>query len=121
MRGSEVEQNGWQRRRVIPCMYLTVAVGVSTVVVIFLASLEGHAGAQPQGSSGLDIAEYVFGFPWATVWFMVATVFGEWRSVPGGQIAPFSVLWLMRHDLSCRAVPAAEDFERAEFGWHFGS
>jgi len=49
------------------------------------------AGAQVQGKSGIAIAEYVFGFPWATGWCMVATVFGEWRSVPGGQIAPVPV------------------------------
>jgi hypothetical protein len=88
-------QNGWQRRLVLSCTYATVAVVVSTVVVIFLSSLEGGAGTQRQGASGVDIAEYVFGFPLATGWFIVAAVFGEWRSVHGGQIAlvpVFSVL-----------------------------
>jgi hypothetical protein len=72
-------------------MQATVAVVVSTAVVIFLSSLEDHAGAQAQGSSGKDIAAYAVGFAWATGWFVVATVFGEWRSAPGGQIAPVPV------------------------------
>src|ERR1700732_3899467 len=80
-------RNGWQRRLVLSCMYATATVVVSTIAVIFLSSLEGPAGAQSQGTSGVQIAEYVFGFPLATGWLIVTTVFGEWRSVHGGQIA----------------------------------
>jgi len=80
----EREQNGWRRRLVISCMFATAAVVLSTIVVIVLASLEG---AMEQRSSGIDIATDVLGFPLATGWFIVATVFGEWRSIHGGQIA----------------------------------
>jgi hypothetical protein len=65
-------------------MYAAAAVVLSTIIVIILASVEG---AMEQRSSGIDIAEYMFGFPLASGWFIVTTVFGEWRSVHGGQIA----------------------------------
>jgi hypothetical protein len=81
---SESERNGWQRRLVISCMCATAAVVLSTIIVIILASIEG---ALEQRSTGVDIAADVFGFPLATGWFIVAAVFGEWRSVHGGQIA----------------------------------
>ncbi len=84
---SKPRQNGWPRRLVISCMCATGAVVLSTVVAIFLSSLEGRAVAQGQGTSGIDIAGYVFCFPLATGWFIVVNVFGEWRSVHGGQIA----------------------------------
>jgi hypothetical protein len=84
---SERGKNGWLRRLVISCMCATGAVVLSTVVAIFLSSLEGRAGAQGQGTSGIEIAGYVFCFPLATGWFIVTTVFGEWRAVHGGQIA----------------------------------
>jgi len=84
---SERGKSGWQRRLVISCMCSAAAVVLSTVVAIFLSSLEGRAVAQGQGTSGIDIAEYVFCFPLATGWLIVTTLFGEWRSVHGGQIA----------------------------------
>lgn len=84
---SESGKNGWRRRLVISCISATAAVVLSTVVVVFLSSLKGPSGTQGQGTSSIDIAEYVFGFPLATGWFIVASVFGEWRSVHGGQIA----------------------------------
>ncbi len=70
---SKREQNGWQRRLVISCMYAAAAVVLSTIIVIILASVESAA---EQRSSGIDIAEYVFGFPLATGWLTVTTVFG---------------------------------------------
>jgi hypothetical protein len=84
---SERGQNGWQRRLVISCMCATAAVALSTVVVIFLSSLEGRAGAQEQGTSGIDIAEYVVGSPLATGWLIVVAIFGGWQAVHQGQIA----------------------------------
>jgi len=68
-------------------MCATAAVVLSTVVVIFLSSLQGPSETQGQGTSSIDIAEYVFGFPLVTGWLIVTTLFGEWRSVHGGQIA----------------------------------
>ena len=84
---SERENRVWLRRLVISCMCATGAVVLSTVVAIFLSSLEGRAIAEGQGTSGIGIAGYVFCFPLATGWFIVVNVFGEWRSVHGGQIA----------------------------------
>src|ERR1700684_1813262 len=92
---SKPGQNGWLRRLVISCMCATGAVVLSTVVAIFLSSLEGRGVAQGQGTSAIVIAEYVFCFPLATGWFVVISLFGAWRSVYGGQIAlvpVFSVL-----------------------------
>ncbi|SRR5712691_2169344 len=81
------EKSGWRGRLWRSCVYSAVAVVVSTIIVIVLASLEGPAGAQQRGSSGIDIATYVFGSPLATGWFIVVMVFGDWRAVHQGQIA----------------------------------
>jgi hypothetical protein len=69
------------------CLYATLAVALSTSIVIFLASRPDPVDARGQGWSGTDIVTWVFGFPLVTGWFVVVTVFGEWRSVHQGQIA----------------------------------
>jgi hypothetical protein len=81
---SEHGESGWQRRLVISCLCATVAVAVSTVIVIVLASLDG---ALEQRSSRIDVAGYIFGFPLATGWLIVSTVFGGWSAVHQGRIA----------------------------------
>ncbi len=81
------EKSGWRGRLWRSCLYSAVTVVVSTIIVIAIASLEGPAGSQQSGISGIDIATYVFGSPLATGWFIVVTVFGCWRAVHQGQIA----------------------------------
>lgn len=77
-------QYGWKGRLWRSCVYSALAIVVSTVIVVILASLEG---ATEQRSARIEIALYIFGSPLATGWFIVTKVFGGWRSVHQGQIA----------------------------------
>lgn len=61
----------------------TLLVVVSTIAVLVLAGFD----KQPSGNRLLETASDVLGFPLATGWLFVETVFGEWRAVHQGQIA----------------------------------
>jgi hypothetical protein len=78
--------NDWKRRLLLSAVYAVITVFVSTIIVVVLSSLESPASAR-QGTGGIEIAGYVFGFPLATGWLFVSLVFGEWRAVHQGQIA----------------------------------
>jgi hypothetical protein len=77
----------WERRLLLSAVYAVVAVFISTVIVVVLASLEGPVSAQRRAVSGIEIAQYVLGFPLATGWGFAVLAFGGWRAVHGGEIA----------------------------------
>jgi hypothetical protein len=84
---STANSSGWKRRLWLSLVYAGLAVIVSTVVVLALASLEKPSTAQQNGTSAIDVAADVLGFPLVTGWVVVSLLFGEWRAIHQGQIA----------------------------------
>src|SRR6266403_934752 len=80
-----IEISGWKRRFGRSFVYATVAVVVSTIIVWILSSSK-NLGTEGRGSSTVDVASDVFGLPLAPGWLIVTGIFGEWRSIHGGQI-----------------------------------
>ena len=73
----------WERRLLLSAVYAVVAVFISTVIVVVLASLEGPVSAQRRAVSGIEIAQYVLGFPLATGWGFAVLAF--WRVASGSR------------------------------------
>ena len=75
-----------RRRLFLSVMYAITIVSASTVFVFMLSGLHSP-GARGQGSEVSEIVADVVALPLATGGLVVTLVFGEWRSVHGGQIA----------------------------------
>ena len=68
------------------CIYAAVAVIVSTIAFISLASLDSPRKPPGPSASGIDLAADVVGLPLAPGWVLITAIFGDWGAVHGGQI-----------------------------------
>jgi hypothetical protein len=61
------------------CVYVLVAVGVSTLALLVVALIGSKTTPRSSGTSVIDVLSYILGFPLLLGWFLAASLFG----VPG--------------------------------------
>jgi hypothetical protein len=61
------------------CIYVIVAVGVSTLALLVVALIGSKTTPRSSGTSFIDVLSYVLGFPLLLGWFLGSEFFG----VPG--------------------------------------